>query len=207
MSTLHSKSVIARAAFPLVWSRELSFNRAPPRLVPSPRMLLQRRSYWSIFFSFSFSGSFLFWFYTYTDIHISRHAAHSWTISQLLLWLNRPSSSRTDPLFPSYFDSTREKPTISKKNEKKKQKKAKETESGAPLALNATECSLSLCHVDRFKWLSDKISRRLVQMYLWRRTKRGRKKRERKKIGPFNSVHSECGVAITPTCVAHVEYT
>lgn len=71
----------------------------------------------------------------------------------------------------------------------------KKTESGAPLALNANrECSLSLCHVDRFKWLSDKSSRRLVQMYLWKDELKAEeeKRRKRKKIGPFNSVHSEC---------------
>lgn len=210
MSTLHSKSVIARAAFPLVWSRELSFNRAPPRLVPSPRMLLQRRSYWSIFF-FLFLLAVPFYFgFTHTQTYTSLDTLHTRERSRSYYfdWIAR--AARGQILFFRAISTRHARNLQFQKNEKKNKKKAKETESGAPLALNATECSLSLCHVDRFKWLSDKISRRLVQMYLWRRTKRGRKKRERrkrKKIGPFNSVHSECGVAITPTCVAHVEYT
>lgn len=161
----------------------LTFPRAPPRFPPLPAYVASTENALDCTISFFYLPFPFYFYFTHVYVHTHTHTLHAlWTISRYtdcyFLTENRPSSSvlpltRTISFFPSYFDSTREETTIQKYKKKKK-----ETESGAPFALNATECSLSLCHVDRFKWLSDKSSRRLVQMYLWRRTKAKERKKE-----------------------------
>jgi len=175
MSTLHSKSVIARAAFPLVWSRELSFllissqiRHLPAYVAPTENVLADFFFLLAIPFYFDFTHTQT---YTSLDTLHTRERSRSYYFD----WIAR--AARGQILFFRAISTRHAKNLQFQKKNGKKTKKAKETESGAPLALNATECSLSLCHVDRFKWLSDKNSRRLVQMYLWRRTKRGRKKK------------------------------
>jgi len=141
--------------------------------------------HWTVrFFSF-FILHFLFLFYTRTYIHtpLDTHCTcceRSRGTPVVTLTENRPNNS-TLPLTRTIFFFSELLHLDTRRNYNSKTHKKKETESGAPLALNAIECSLSLCHVDRFKWLSDKSSRRLVQMYLWRRTRR-RKEKRRKKI-------------------------
>jgi len=180
MSTLHSKSVIARTAFPLLQPRETFFLIFPFHVRCSNEECTGLYDFF-LFLSFTFYFYFtLVRTYTLLSTHTA-HAVNDLAVHQLLLWLRIARTTRRClshgqySFFPSYYISIREETTIQKHTKKK------ETESGAPLALNAIECSLSLCHVDRFKWLSDKSSRRLVQMYLWRRTRR-RKEKRRKKI-------------------------
>lgn len=83
MSTLHSKSVIARAAFPFVRPRELSFNlpSCSYQILPLPAYVAPTENVLVDFFSF-FYPSFPFYFYftlhTHAHTHTtSRHTANS----------------------------------------------------------------------------------------------------------------------------------
>lgn len=74
MSTLHSKSVIARAAFPFVLPRELSFNlpSCSYQILPLPAYVAPTENVLVDFFSF-FIPHFLFIFILYIHTHAHTH--------------------------------------------------------------------------------------------------------------------------------------
>lgn len=90
VSTLHSKSVIARAAFPLLRPRENFLFYLPLVFLPDsspppspPRMLLPRRMHWIARFLFFFIFRLFPFYFYFTHVNAPLDTLHTeWTVSR-----------------------------------------------------------------------------------------------------------------------------